>query len=108
MENNCAFQYAKMTEWIFRDTKIVCDKSELTLQEAKELWNQYYSDCAKHIQSGGTCEMVIWINMVNSHSYGDSLQYISTDAESDGQRIWVTKKEHFTPKFKIEETVKND
>ena len=36
-EKNCAFQYAKMKEGIFRNTKIVEDKSELTLDEAKQL-----------------------------------------------------------------------
>jgi len=102
-ERNCAFQYAKMSTGIFRDTKIVCDQTELTLEEAKELWNKYYPDAAKHIKNEGEVEMVIWINMVDAHSYGESLQYISTDSESDGNQIWVTKKEYFTPKFKIEQ-----
>lgn len=94
-EKNCAFQYAKMTNGIFRDTKIVEDKSELTLDEAKQLWNKCFPDAAKWIKEGGTVEMVIWINMVDNHSYGDSLQYISTDAESDGVFIWETKKTFF-------------
>jgi len=90
---DCAFQYAKMSEW--RQTEILCDKSGLTITEAKELWNKYYQDCAKHIKSGGTAEMVIWINMHDGHTYGDTLQYISTDAESDGNRIWETTKKFF-------------
>jgi hypothetical protein len=104
-EKNCAFQYAKMSGQIFRDTRIVCDETELTLEQAKELWNKYFSDCAKHIKSGGTCEMVIWINMYTPQSYGDSLQYISTDAESDGISIWETKKTYFTKEFKVEQAV---
>src|SRR4051812_15395306 len=99
MEKNCAFQYAKITGQIFRNTKIVCDKSGLTLDEAKELWNQYYPDLAKHIKYGETGEMVIWINMENEHSYGEKLCHISTDAESDGDRIWETVKTFFTKKF---------
>lgn len=94
-EKNCAFQYAKMGKGIIRDTKIVEDKSELTLDEAKQLWNTHFPDAAKWIKDGNTVEMVIWINMTTSHSYGDTLQYISTDAESDGVSIWETKKSYF-------------
>lgn len=104
-ERNCAFQYAKITGQIFRDTKIVCDKSELTLSEAKELWNKYYSDLAKHIKDGNSGEMAIWIDMVDAHSYRDTLEHISTDAESDGNRIWETKRTYFTSHFKVEESV---
>lgn len=96
---NCAFQYAKMRDGIFRDTKIVEDKSELTLDEAKQLWNAHFADAAKWIKDGNTVEMVIWINMTTPQSYGDTLQYISTDAESDGLNIWVTEKRFFTNKF---------
>lgn len=96
-EKNCAFQYAKMKEGVFRDTKIVCDKSELTLDEAKKLWNEHFADAAKWIKDGNLVEMVIWINMATPQSYGDTLQYISTDAESDGVSIWETetKKSYF-------------
>ena len=94
-EKNCAFQYAKMKDSIFRNIKIVEDKSELTLDEAKKLWNFHFSDAAKWIKDGNTVEMVIWINMETPQSYGDTLQYISTDAESDGVSIWETKKSHF-------------
>lgn len=100
-ERNCAFQYAKIHGTIFRRTEIVYDKSELTLTEAKELWNKYYPDCAKHIKDeDNSAEMVIWINMPDNHSYGDTLHYISTDAESDGKDIWVTTKEYFPRSIK--------
>lgn len=102
-ERNCAFQYAKITGEIFRDTKIVCDQSELTLDEAKALWNQYYPDLAKHIKNGNTGEMAIWIDMPDAHSYGETLQHISTDAESDGVNIWEVKKHYFTKEFKIQQ-----
>lgn len=103
-ERNCAFQYAKITGEVFRDTKIVCDETDLTMDQAKELWNKYYPDLAKHIKNGNTGEMALWIGMVDSYSYNKTLQHISTDAESDGVEIWQTKKEYFTKKFKIETT----
>lgn len=96
---NCAFQYAKMTTGFFSKTEIVCDKTELTLDEAKQLWNDSYSDCARWIAKGNTAEMVIWINMADKNSYGETLQYISLDAASDGISIWETKKVHFTKQF---------
>jgi len=98
---NCAFQYAKMAGTTFVTTKIVEDKTSLTLNEAKRLWNEHYSDAAKWIKGGGTVEMVIWINMETPESYGESLQYISTDAESDGISIWEVKKNYFTKSFDV-------
>jgi hypothetical protein len=98
-ERNCAFQYAKIRECFVRDTNIVCDKSQLTLFEAQELWNQHYKDAAEWIKDGNSVEMVIWINMLNPNSYGDYLCYIRTDAESDGVSIWETKKVYYE-KFK--------
>ncbi len=100
-ERNCAFQYAEMETGFFRNTKIVCDKTELTLDEAKELWNKYYPRAAKHIYHDGEVEMVIWIDMETPSSYGKYLEYISTDAESNGVTIWETKKTYFTSQFKI-------
>jgi hypothetical protein len=96
MEKNCAFQYVRIKTGILGSTQIVCDKTSLTLNEAKQLWNEHYSDCAKWIHEGNEAEMVLWINMETPQSYGESLQYISTDAESDGTRIWIVKKEFFT------------
>lgn len=104
-QRNCAFQYAKIFGEIFRDTKIIHDESELTLDEAKALYNKYYPDLAKHIKNGQTGEMAIWINMVDSHSYGEQLAYIGTDAESDGRDIWEIKKTYFIKKFKTPEPI---
>lgn len=100
-QRNCAFQYAKIRDGIYRDTKIVKDESELTLEEAKSLWNEYYPDAAKWIKDGGSVEMVIWINMATPQSYGDTLQYISTDAESNGVDIWVTERKWFPKKIEL-------
>ena len=49
---NCAFQYAEIKGKIFSNTEIICDEIELTLKEAKELWNKYYPRLAKHIKKG--------------------------------------------------------
>ena len=98
-ERNCAFQYAKITGIYFVTTEIVEDKTSLTLDEAKQLWNKYFPDAAKWIKNSGTVEMVIWINMETPQSYGESLQYISTDAQSDGDSIWEVKKNYFTKQF---------
>ena len=57
--------------------------------------NLYYTDAAKWIKENNTVEMVIWINMKDASSYGDTAQYISTDAESDGINIWETRKSYF-------------
>lgn len=99
-KRDCAFQYAKMSGSIFKDIKMVSDETRLTLDEAKNLWNKHFPDCAKHIKNGGTVEMVIWINMETSSSYVDTLEYISTDAESDGYSVWETRKTYFTKEFK--------
>ena len=80
---------------MFRNTEIVCDKTSLTFDEAKELWNQYYEDAAKWIKNEGVVEMVLWINMETPSSYDEFKHFISTDAESDGHNIWVVKKEYF-------------
>jgi len=94
-DKTCAFQYAKIQEGIFQNTEIIHDESSLTIGDAKQLWDKYYLDAAKWIKNGGKIEMVIWINMTDPNSYGDNLQYISYDAESDGKAIWETKKTYF-------------
>lgn len=100
-KNDCAFQYAKITGNYFRSTEIICDETGITLSEAKILWNKYYPDLAHHIKDGNTGEMVIWVNMEDEHAYRETLQHISTDADSDGISIWETQKNYFTKEFEI-------
>lgn len=92
-KRDCAFQYAKINK--LKEIIIVEDKTKLTLDEAKQLWNKYYEDAAKWIKNGNTLEMGIWVNMSTPHSYVELLQYIPTDAESDGVSIWETKRLYF-------------
>lgn len=94
-EKNCAFQYAYTKGRIMRDTKIVHDESNLTLSQAKDLFNKFKKDIIKILQDKDnyeSLEAVIWINMPDEFSYGDSLVYVTLDFETDGDKIWeVTK-----------------
>lgn len=94
-ERNCAFQYAKIENDYFKSIKMVVDENELTLSEAKELWNNHYEDAAKYIKAGNSVEMAIWVNMISPGHFNETLQYISTDAESDGLNIWEVKRNYF-------------
>lgn len=65
-EKNCAFQYAYTKGYIFCDTKIVHDESNLTLTEAKELLKKYQKEIIgilKNKDDYKSLEAVIWINM---------------------------------------------
>lgn len=86
-ERNCAFQYAVIRGSIFKDIEIVHDQTEISLSEAKKLWNKYYPELRNHIKNGNSGEMVIWINMEDSYSFGDKLYHIGQDAEVDGNYI---------------------
>jgi hypothetical protein len=99
IKRNCAFQYAHTSPGFLQSTKIIEDKTSLTLDEAKNLWDKHYPDCAKKIKDGYSCEMVIWINMETPNSYGDSLEYISYDAQSNGTTIWEERRFYFTKNF---------
>lgn len=86
---NCAFQYATM------HGDVIVDKSELTLSEAKNLWNENYLNCAKRIFHGTPCQMYLWINMNNPCDYMETLYQIDNDAESDGANIYIKTVVHF-------------
>lgn len=100
---NSAFQYAKVASKYFNKVEIVCNLDELTLDEAKQLWNKYYEDCAKWLNDGNTADMVIWIDMDSRGSYGKTLESISTDAISDGVTIWENRKYVFPKTFNLED-----
>ena len=39
-------------------------------------------------------EAVIWINMPDEFTYGESLIYVTLDFDTDGKDIWEIKKEY--------------
>lgn len=99
MLKNCAFQYAYTKGYIFTETKIVCDETDLTLDEAKELFNKYRKEIISILKNKDdykSLEAVIWIDMEDSHSYGKHLVYITLDYETNGVDIWETKREYIT------------
>lgn len=85
---NCAFQYA-YKEW--RYTTIVCDKTILTFDEAKELFLHHRQDIINKLQDENysQVEACIWINMPDEYSFGEKYLYIDDDYQTDGKRIWT-------------------
>ena len=75
---HCAFQY-----WNGR--KMVEDKSELTLDEAKELWNTHYLDMVEKTEEGEDIEVAIWINMQNDSDYRETLIHLSAPEVRNGK-----------------------
>ena len=62
---SCAFQYA--TRY-----KIIEDTGLITIEKARELFNQYKGDFFKRVEADENPEMAIWINMSSSMSYGET------------------------------------
>ena len=77
-KKNCAFQY-------YNGTKIVCDEDEITLSEAKELWNKYYTDMVEKTTYGLEIEVAIWINMKTNIDYRETLIHLSAPEVSNGK-----------------------
>jgi hypothetical protein len=95
-QRNCAFQYYKVYDKGFGSrSEMVCDLTDLTRGEANALWDKHYPDCAKHINSGNSAEMAVWIEGTEGSPFRETSHYISTDAESDGKLIWETTRSYF-------------
>ena len=75
---HCAFQY-------YNGYKVVCDKYSLTLEEAKELWNEHYADMVKRTTDGDEIEVAIWINMQNDSDYRETLVHLSSPEIRNGK-----------------------
>lgn len=75
---NCAFQY-------YNGRNIVSDKYNLTLEEAKELWNKYYADMVEKATDGEEIEVAIWINMENECDYRETLVNLSAPEVRNGK-----------------------
>ena len=75
---HCAFQY-------YNGYKVVCDKYSLTLEVAKELWNEHYADMVKRTTDGDEIEVAIWINMQNDSDYRETLVHLSSPEIRNGK-----------------------
>lgn len=97
MEKNCAFQFAYTRDFLFADTKIICDESELTMDEATALWEKHKPEVIKILKNKDdykSMEAVLWVDMEDKHSYGKHSFYITIDNETDGKNIWENKREY--------------
>ena len=68
-KKNCAFQY-------YNGVKVVCDKTKLTLEEAKNLYNEYYEDMVYRVSCFREIEVAIWINMKDITDYKETLIHL--------------------------------
>ena len=88
-KKNCAFQY-------YNGTKTVCDKTELTLQEAKDLFNDYYADMVRQITHCYKIECVIWIDMKDTFDYDKSLIWLQNPSVDNSGTLYEESKTYFT------------
>lgn len=89
---NCAFQYA-YKRW---NIEMVCDKTNLTFEEAKDLFLEYKQDIINKLQDDdySQIEACIWINMPDEYTFGDYYLYITDEYKTDGKRIWTEEKQY--------------
>jgi hypothetical protein len=76
--NNCAFQY-------YSEYEIVDDKTNLTIEEAKDLWKGYYGDMVEKTEQGKSIEVAIWINMRHESDYRETLVHLSSPEVKNGK-----------------------
>ncbi|MCR9263345.1 MAG: hypothetical protein NXH86_04265 [Flavobacteriaceae bacterium] len=76
-EKNCAFQY-------YNGTKVMVNEVELTLGEAKELFNENYDDMIEQTNNGYKIEAAIWIDMKDKYDYHKTLIHISNPLVENG------------------------
>ena len=77
-KRDSAFQY-------YNGRRVVCDKFNLTLEEAKNLWNEYYYDMVKEVAEGSDIEVAIWINMKNEIDYNETLVHLHAPEIREGK-----------------------
>lgn len=90
METNCAFQY------YLADGTVICDKANITLGEAKLLWNEYYDDMVDKTQRGYNIEAAVWINGNDRTDYGETLVHLSNPELENGV-LFETGRTYFRP-----------
>lgn len=76
MKNN-AFQY-------YNGIDIVEDQTELTLEEAKELWNDHYDNMVSMVKQGYEIEVAIWIRMKDKATFGETLIHLHSPTIENG------------------------
>lgn len=81
MKKDCAFQY-------YNGRTVVSDETNLTLDRAKELWNEHYDDMVVKTREGEEIEVAIWINMENDSDYGDTLIHLCSPNVDDDGELW--------------------
>lgn len=84
MKKDCAFQY-------YDGTKVKVDETELTIEEAKELWNENYDDMVEKAKDDNNIEVAIWINMNDKYDYRDKLIYLSNPNVDEYGGLWEKK-----------------
>lgn len=67
--NNCAFQYAT------GNGTIKADVSEISKDVAMAMFNSHKVQYKQDLEEGNEPEMVVWINMKDSTSYGDTAEW---------------------------------
>lgn len=70
MKKDCAFQY-------YDGEKTVVNKNELTLNEAKQMWNDHYDGMVERVNGGAQIEVAIWINMRSKETYEETLVWLT-------------------------------
>lgn len=93
MKKDCKFQYATKKQYNGRII-IYLDTDFITLNKAKKLWKKYLPQVIEEILNKDEPEMVIWINMKSPVDYKESLEWIDQNCETDGKRIWRTKRQY--------------
>lgn len=83
MKKDCAFQY-------YNGGVVKVDVSEITIDEAKQLWNENYADMVKRVEDGHDIEVAIWINMEYASNYHETLVYLSSPQVKNRQ-LWEPK-----------------
>ena len=86
---SCAFQY-------YNGTKTVCDKTELTLQQAKDLFNDYYADIVRRVKAGHEIECAIWVDMQDAFDYDKTLIWLQNPSVDNSGTLYEESKTYFT------------
>lgn len=89
LPNDCAFQYSK-------DGLVIVDRSCITLNEAKALFNEYYDEVVD--DDWNNVEIAIWINMDHPSDYKETLIHLHNPYIINGELTETV----YYPKFKLD------